>query len=379
MIEQRPHKTSRSYPNRRGILRSAAAVLTAPFVLKAEGAWSREALAGTGEVVAFSYGGSWTEGLRRYVYDPFTTATGIKVVDVTGDNPDPQVMAMSRAGRIDWDVVYTGGTTYPTMHEAGMFVPIDYSLWDAESIQGIAERDRISDTVLLFQYAEVLAYDERAFPKGGPKNWADFWDTKNFPGPRGLEVVLGRHTIQFALLAAGVPPNEIWPLTDDKLDRAFQKLDEIKPHITKWWSAGGEAPQLLMNREYAIAASFDGRLIGMIREAKAPIRMVWDGAYLGRGYAAILKGGPNTANAQKLVAFLNRAEIAAGWTLATRSPGPNINQLKYLPADLVPLLSVNPENASKCIIEDVVWLATKRIDGKTNGDHVQERWLAWRT
>ena len=36
------------------------------------------------------------------------------------------------------------------------------------------------------------------------------------------------------------------------------------------------------------------------------------------------------------------------------------------------------ENASKIVVEDSAWLATKRADGKTNYDHMQERWLAWR-
>ncbi|MEY9104543.1 hypothetical protein ABH999_000739 [Bradyrhizobium yuanmingense] len=31
---------------------------------------------------------------------------------------------------------------------------------------------------------------------------------------------------------------------DDKIDRALKKLDEIKPHITKWWTARGEPIQL---------------------------------------------------------------------------------------------------------------------------------------
>lgn len=128
-----------------------------------------------------------------------------------------------------------------------------------------------------------------------------------------------------------------------------------------------------------MAAAFDGRLIGVIRDAGAPIKFIWEGAYLGRAYGTILKRGPNTANAQKLIAFLNRAQIAAGWTLATRSPGPNTNQLKYLSSDLIPLLSISPANASKAVLEDAAWLAAKRPDGKTNLDHVQERWLAWRT
>lgn len=180
-----------------------------------------------------------------------------------------------------------------------------------------------------------------------------------------------------ALVAAGVASRDIWPLTDDKLDRAFEKLNEIKPHITKWWSAGGEAPQLLINREYAIASAYDGRLVSAIRQG-APIKFVWDGAYLTNSYSVILKGGPNTANAQKLLAFMNRAQIAAGWTLGTGYPAPNPDQLKYLPAELRPLLSVSPENASKCIIEDTAWLDAKRADGKTNIDHIQERWTTWR-
>ncbi|WP_128931998.1 hypothetical protein [Bradyrhizobium zhanjiangense] len=82
----------------------------------------------------------------------------------------------------------------------------------------------------------------------------DFWDVKTFPGPRGLFAVVGKHALQFALLAAGVAHRDIWRLTDDKIDRAFEKLNEIRPHVTKWWTAGGEAPQLLINREYAMTA-----------------------------------------------------------------------------------------------------------------------------
>jgi len=44
----------------------------------------------------------------------------------------------------------------------------------------------------------------------------------------------------------------------------------------------------------------------------------------------------------------------------------------------VPLLSIDPKTASKVIPEDSAWLAAKRPDGKTNADHLQARWLAWR-
>ncbi|MGY4408401.1 spermidine/putrescine-binding protein [Bradyrhizobium sp. LB7.1] len=269
--------------------------------------------------------------------------------------------------------------TYPQMHASGMFVPIDYTLWDQESLAGVPSRARLEDAVVLYSTSTVLAYDERVFPKGGPKNWADFWDVKRFPGPRGLGTLNSWRTISCALAAAGIPPDHIWPLTDDKLDRAFEKLDEIKPHITKWWTAGGEPPQLLINREYAMTSAYDGRVLSSVRQG-APIKFVWEHAVLALSpVGVILKGGPNTANAQKLLAFWNRAQIAAAFTQAVGYPAPNTNQLKYLPPDLIPLLSVNPQNASKTIIEDFNWLAAKRSDGKSNLEYIQEQWLKWRS
>lgn len=162
-----------------------------------------------------------------------------------------------------------------------------------------------------------------------------------------------------------------------KIDRAFGKLDEIKPHITKWWTAGGEAPQLLINREYAVAEAFDGRCLSAIKHG-APIKMSFDGAVTANNMAHILKGGPNTVNAQRLAAFQNRAEIAAAFTQATGYPTLNANQLKYLPAELKPFLSISPENVSGLVLEDTVWLATKLADGKTNADRLQELFTAWR-
>lgn len=366
--------------NRRSLLQWSAAALSAPMVAKATHAWAEEKLAGAGEVVVFSWGGSFTDAVRKYVYEPFTSATGIKVIDVVADFAEPQIKAMHEAGRVDWDIAYLAPQNYPEMHQAGMFEPINYSLWDKESLDGVPPQARLEDVFAIDQSAELLAYDKRAFPNGGPKNWADFWDVKRFPGPRGLMASSGnsgKFNIQYALLASGASLTDIWPLTDEKMDIAFKKLDEIKPHIAKWWSAGGEPVQLLVNKELVMTSIYDGRVVKAARDG-APIDFSWDGAYIGYDYAAILKGGPNTENAQKLVAFLNRAQIAAGWTQGTGYPATNANQLKYLPTDLASVLSIDPKNSEVIVIEDSAWLTEKRSDGKTNSDHIQDRWMAWR-
>lgn len=363
--------------NRRSILKGAAAALAIPAVLRATTAWAQEKLAGSGEVVVYTVGGSFSDGLRKAVSVPFTEATGIKVSEVVADFAEPQVRAMHAAGRVDWDIASIQASFYPTMHKDGMFLPIDYSLWDEESLEGVPQASRLEDAVVVYSAAMLLVYDAREFKEDGPKNWVDFWDVTRYPGPRGLYAPAAKHNLQFALLADGVSRDQIWPMTDDKIDRALKKLDEIKPHITKWWSAGGEAPQLLANREYVMTNSYDGRAIAAINNG-APLRMAWDGAHVNQTYWTILKGGPNSENAQKFIAFANRAAIAAEFTKNTGYPGPNVNQLKHLPADMASLLSIGPDNAPKLIYEDSGWLAAQRSDGKTNLDHIQERWLEWR-
>src|SRR5439155_18799053 len=139
------------------------------------------------------------------------------------------------------------------------------------------------DAVIGYFSGFVLAYDERAFPKGGPQTWADYWDVKKFPGTRGAYSTLSRYTLASAVVAAGYAHKDVFPMTDDKLARAFAKLDELKPHITKWWTAGGEAPQLLINRELAMSSTWDARAIVAINRG-APLKFSWDGAYLNTYY-----------------------------------------------------------------------------------------------
>lgn len=190
--------------SRRSMLQSAVALMSTSFDAKVNRASAQEKLTGSGEVVVFSYGGSFTEGIRRYVYEPFTKATGIKVVDVVADLAEPQVRAMHQAGRVDWDVAYIVVQNYPTMHEARMFVPVDYTLWDQEPLEGTPPHARLNDAIVVFQTAGVLAYNERVFSSGGPQNWGDFWDVKKFPGSRGLEALLGKHTIPLGLSASHI-------------------------------------------------------------------------------------------------------------------------------------------------------------------------------
>ena len=62
-------------------------------------------------------------------------------------------------------------------------------------------------------WAQVLAYRTDAFKGAVPKGWADFWDTKKFPGDRAMVGTSagGWPEMEFALMAAGVPADKLYP------------------------------------------------------------------------------------------------------------------------------------------------------------------------
>ncbi|MGO4843700.1 extracellular solute-binding protein, partial [Rhizobiaceae sp. 2RAB30] len=57
--------------------------------------------------------------------------------------------------------------------------------------------------------------------------------------------------------ADGVEEEKLYPLD---LDRAFAKLEQIKDHVSVWWQAGAQPPQLLKDNEVQYAVSWSGRV-----------------------------------------------------------------------------------------------------------------------
>jgi ABC-type spermidine/putrescine transport system permease subunit I len=86
-------------------------------------------------------------------------------------------------------------------------------------------------------WAQVLAYRTDVFGGAVPSGWADFWDAKRFPGDRTLVGAGSGNNpeLEFALLAASVPADKLYPLD---LDKAFASYDKIKPDVVKWWETG---------------------------------------------------------------------------------------------------------------------------------------------
>ena len=146
----------------------------------------------------------------------------------------------------------------------------------------------------------VLTWSKKAFPKGGPQSWADFFDVAKFPGPRSLPDTGDRDwwVPLAALMADGVPRDKLFPMD---VDRAYKKLDTIKKHVAAWWKSGDNSMQILRGGDAVMSMLYSSRAVPLAKSGE--FDFTWNGAIRDTGNWAVLKGGPNTANAIKFLDF----------------------------------------------------------------------------
>ncbi len=235
-------------------------------------------LSGSGSVVVGDGGGAWGAAKRAAYFEPFEAETGIRVV------PNPtggaaKLRAGIKAGVPGYDVYSFSGGHLETFVGEGLLEPIDYRWFDPADKAALAPVPAHEYGVPSLFFSLVLTYDAAKFPRSSPKTWADFWDTRKYPGARTLATGAfgpGGGLFEVALLADGVPPANLYPLD---LDRAFRSLDRIRPAIAKFWQGGAEPVQLVVDGQVALASAWNGR--------------VADLQFLGPGHPPVrLLGGP---------------------------------------------------------------------------------------
>ena len=197
------------------------------------------------ELVVVDWGGPYTDAHKKASFEPFEKKYGVKVTVVTP--PDMgKLKAMVESGNVEWDVVAVDDYFVVRAGSLGMLEKLDF---DVISKDGLPKEVVHDYGVPYNLFSTVIAYNTDVFPEGNhPKNWADFWDTEKFPGPRALNKY-APSTLEAALLADGVEPKDLYPLD---VDRAFAKLDELKDDIKVWWTAGAQPADLLASNEVAL-------------------------------------------------------------------------------------------------------------------------------
>jgi putative spermidine/putrescine transport system substrate-binding protein len=359
--------------SRRHLLALGAAAATTPF-------WSYRALAqgaplpelpplpeklkGTGEVRVAEYGGSMQDAQRTAYFEPFEKLSGIKTRYFAGADLN-KVKAMVETGNIEWDVVQLSQGSVKNLNKHGdYFEKIEYDLVDTANIEAAYRTDYSLDMLV---WSEVMAYRTDAFSGAVPVGWADFWDSKKFPGDRALGGA-GPSTpeLEFALMAAGVPPDKLYPID---IEKAFASYDKVKGSVVKWWETGAVPVQLLTDKEVVLTSVWNGRMAA-IQAAGVPAAISWDQGLLKRDAWAVPKGSPNKLNAMKFIAFSTMAVPQARLSSLIPYGFVNAQSPQYVAPKQLALLPSAPEIKSKLVPYNYEWWSQNR-------DAVIARWNKW--
>jgi len=323
-----------------------------------------EALKGSGEVRVVCYGGTVQDAQRRAYFEPFERLTGIKVRDFPGADLN-KLKAMVDTGTVEWDVVQLGRSSVRLLNKKGdYFEKIDYSHVDVDNIDPIHRYEHGCEMLV---FGQVMAYRTDAFGGAVPRGWADFWDLKKFAGDRTLGGA-GPSTpeLEFALMAAGVAPDALYPLD---IDKAFASYDKVKGSIVKWWETGAVPTQLLTDKEVVLATVWNGRMAAL-EQAGVPAAISWDQGLLKRDSWTVPKGAKNLENAMKFIAFSTMPMPQARLSMQVPYGFVNNKTAEIVPPQQLALLPTAPELKSKLINFDYDWWADNR-------EKVIERWNKW--
>jgi putative spermidine/putrescine transport system substrate-binding protein len=280
--------------DRRDILKATTFSLATAGVLSLN---SRLSLAQGRPFTFCSWGGALSELEKTAFLDPFASSKGIEIV-YTSPTACAKLKAMVEAGSPEWDLVDVGGRYI--FQGADLLETLDLAL--IPNSKNLDPDWMTPKGVFTSTGATVIAWNTNVFPAGkGPASWKDFWDVKAFPGPRGLYKHF-YYNYEAALLAAGMAREQVYPVTDDRVKLAMDRLRELKPHVKVWWTAGAQPPQLLSSGELALSAAWSGRVFAIMKES-APISMTYnDGIAWGNAWV-VPKGSPRARLAMEAINY----------------------------------------------------------------------------
>ncbi|BBK36918.1 ABC transporter substrate-binding protein [Allostella sp. ATCC 35155] len=343
---------------------SRRAILAGAAVLAA---LAQPAFAQKGEVVIATTGGLMEKSLQEHFYKRFEAETGIRVRSVPIELPDQwaRAVAGARSGNVPFDIVTA--TPPDLVQRKDLLAKLDCARIEPNALPNSCFEHGLMRTA----GGMTLVWSSKAFPGAkAPKSWADFFDVKNFPGPRALPETGDREwwVPTMALIADGVPADKLFPLD---IDRAYRKLDTIKPHVAAWWKSGDNIMQIMRGGDAVMTMSYSSRSVPLARSGD--FDFTWNGAIRDVGNWAVLKNGPNTKNAMTFLEFFVKgASEHVPFSAKVNFDSNNREAAGMIPADERKFRPSWPDNWSKLVIADYEWIAANR-------EKLRERWTTWIT
>ena len=308
---------------------------------------------GIAELRMTEAGGPSGESIEKGYLDPFTEKSGVAVVR---ENPSGlgKLRAMVEAGAVTSVVLELSSPELEQAKALDLVEPLD---WDAIDPMPMFEEAKDESGYGYQYYTTLMAWREDV---EAPESWQDFWDVENFPGKRALPDYAA-YILPMALLADGVPVEELYPLD---LDRAFASLERIKDHVAVWWQAGAQPPQLLQDNEVQYAVAWSGRVAG-----QDGIDFTFKDGQLDIAFFVVPKGADPQQKEAAMGIFYEMSvpenQAVAAEVVSYTGNSPDLEPL--LPKDRIDEFPTTAANKEVQFLSDARWWFE-------NADEVETRW-----
>jgi putative spermidine/putrescine transport system substrate-binding protein len=287
-----------------------------------------------GQTLSFvSWGGVFTQTTEKYLADPFSKATGVKVsFSINGEDTDTPVLLQEQSHNVSIDLIDGAFIGEINTKNAGQPFPQSLrSYLAARSGPGEVGYDWLgyADTAVLIACNPHIV-------KKCPTTPQEFFNVKAYPGPRAMPAD-APDTIFFAEEAAGIPRSKLNP---PNMTVAFNELKAIKPYVKVWTESGSQMQQVMLDGEVGIEFMWNGR--AYVDHQQDPyFTESWTGATMELSGWMIPKGAPDLAAAYAFLKWVaDHPKNQAEWTSALTYPTPTSQLSKlvspavaaYLPA-----------------------------------------------
>lgn len=304
--------------------------------------------------------------VRDIYVQPFASATGIATrLDVREAGLESMRVRKDSAP-LPWDVALLSADELLAACDEGLLEKLD---WPAIGGKDHYQPIGVSECGVGSTFNSIaLAWDRDKFPV--TPTWADFWDIAKYPGKRGLRKSAATN-LEFALMADGVAPSDIYRTlkSSDGVDRAFRKLDQLRPYIV-WWESDDQAAKFLGSGEVLMTSAPAARALLAGRAEHHNFGIQWAGSIFSVASWSVIKSSPNARQAYQFLYFAGSSAIQAHLLSIAPYPGLARGANDGLAPELLAQTPVGAGNqASGVQSDEQFW--------RDNGDKLGQRFAAW--
>jgi putative spermidine/putrescine transport system substrate-binding protein len=282
-------------------------------------------------VVVATYGGTTEAARKAAFWDSFTQRTGVKVItpEITGTLGDDQLNGKVKPR---WDSFHASSyqVLFSQKHGTKPLVEVPMT----EDLAPDYARDYMWQSFLVGYVAASLkgAFDT------APATPADFFDLKKFPGKRAWATnYYVDATKEWALIADGVTPDELYPLD---LERADAKIESIWDDLV-FYEAYPQIPTFLTSKTVSMAWGPSG-IFAALPAKGVQVDIIWENLITSWNNEAIIPDAKNMDAVLALSAWCTDPARQAKFCTATHYGPPSQGAFDKMADDIKTELPNSP-------------------------------------